>query len=396
MNIVKFIPMRWSCLFILYFTLSYRVFPQESPDKINMAYFYQAGNELLIDYVYTTDNLLRISYKYKDPLLLSVYYVAWESEKSKKSVKNELLTSACNEKDCLLTLQLDSFANENYHTLIFRDEESKHEYVFPIMKNIGTKSPILLSDSNLEWLPDRFLTPNTFVTPQALDNSALIFVYYYNDSFTPAGPPTGLRKGQPNIQADSTFTVLSHTAFELSKPGLYLMQTDTNSVNAFSISVFENPFPEFKTLKQLIGSMEYLSTAEESQLIKEKEPNKNTFEGAWIKMAGTEPNAKAGIRYYFRGINQSNTLFTTYKEGWKTDQGMIYTIFGPPIYVRKIGFTEVWGYDRTQNHDNLEFTFSHYPIIFSQYHSILHRDAVFSTPWNRTVDRLRRGTPNYE
>ena len=36
---------------------------------------------------------------------------------------------------------------------------------------------------------------------------------------------------------------------------------------------------------------------------------------------------------YYRRVRFANEEFTQYKDGWKTDRGMIYILFGPPNQV---------------------------------------------------------------
>ncbi len=51
-------------------------------------------------------------------------------------------------------------------------------------------------------------------------------------------------------------------------------------------------------------------------------------------------------------------LFTSYKEGWKTDKGMIFIVLGPPDKVQRSKDREVWTYDQRGNAQNVNFTFN--------------------------------------
>jgi GWxTD domain-containing protein len=43
---------------------------------------------------------------------------------------------------------------------------------------------------------------------------------------------------------------------------------------------------------------------------------------------GTEANEL--MDEYYRRVNYANANFRSFREGWKTDMGMVYIIFGPP------------------------------------------------------------------
>ena len=59
---------------------------------------------------------------------------------------------------------------------------------------------------------------------------------------------------------------------------------------------------------------------------------------------GNIDKARELIRIYYTRILYSNYYFTSYKEGWRTERGMIYTIYGPPDKVYKTSDGESWGY----------------------------------------------------
>ena len=56
----------------------------------------------------------------------------------------------------------------------------------------------------------------------------------------------------------------------------------------------------------------------------------------WIKCGGNIDKARELIRIYYTRVFYSNYYFTSYKEGWRSERGMIYIIYGPPDKVYKI------------------------------------------------------------
>jgi hypothetical protein len=93
------------------------------------------------------------------------------------------------------------------------------------------------------------------------------------------------------------------------------------------------------------------------------------------------------MRNYFRQVELANRYFTSYKEGWKTDRGMVYIVFGLPTEVAKIEDREVWTYRR----DDLRttFTFMKSSSVFDPDNYVLIRDKKYQQMWYETIDKWR-------
>jgi hypothetical protein len=89
-------------------------------------------------------------------------------------------------------------------------------------------------------------------------------------------------------------------------------------------------------------------------------------------------------------VEDANALFTSYKEGWKTDRGMIYTVMGPPVSMTKEADSETWIYQSAGSED-LRFVFKKISNIFSNNHYELFRDKSYDRPWFLAIDRWRKG-----
>ena len=82
----------------------------------------------------------------------------------------------------------------------------------------------------------------------------------------------------------------------------------------------------------------------------------------------------------------ANEFFTTYKEGWKTDRGIIFTVFGMPTTVQKTATYEYWYYKRTSERDLVEFTFDKVDGLY-----LLRRSPSYTQPWSAEVFAWRSG-----
>jgi hypothetical protein len=95
----------------------------------------------------------------------------------------------------------------------------------------------------------------------------------------------------------------------------------------------------------------------------------------------TELNTPFGKSYFF--IKKANELFTSYKEGWKTDRGMVYVIFGNPDRVFRENKKEIWLYG------DIRFEFKIISNLFAPKMYVLLRDKGYEKIWIKKITDLR-------
>ena len=108
-------------------------------------------------------------------------------------------------------------------------------------------------------------------------------------------------------------------------------------------------------------------------------------------MAGNREKAVRIISSYYRRIAEANEMFSRYKEGWMTDRGMIYIIYGPPNDVSRNLDEEVWTYEKTVNMNKIKFTFMSVRNLFTDQHYELERNDELRQTWFRAIDLWRKG-----
>ena len=108
-------------------------------------------------------------------------------------------------------------------------------------------------------------------------------------------------------------------------------------------------------------------------------------------MAGNRERARVLIKSYYSRVQYANIFFTSYFEGWKTDRGLIYIIFGPPSSVYRNNETEIWNYSQSYNYGPLNFTFDKIKNPFTSNDYQLRRSNYYELPWYRAVDSWRDG-----
>ena len=101
------------------------------------------------------------------------------------------------------------------------------------------------------------------------------------------------------------------------------------------------------------------------------------------------------IEQYYSRIEAANLLFSAYKEGWKTDRGMVYVVLGPPMRIEWTAEGERWHYSYNTSDPREVFYFNRVrgqgrQDVIDQY--VLERHAYYSTTWRRAAATETAGT----
>ena len=220
-------------------------------------------------------------------------------------------------------------------------------------------------------------------------------VFYYGHSFEAAGSPmnTAPKPVSKSLEIDSTFTINSGETLTFEKEGLYNIFSDTTQSEGMGILVVNERYPKMTKPDALLGPLLYMSTNTEINEIKKAEDYKKALDKYWLTlMNGNAPLAQQSIRSFYGRVEEANQLFTTYKEGWKTDKGMIYIVLGPPDKVQRSKDREVWTYDQRGNAQNVNFTFNRRNNQFVDDHYELVRYAEYQPIWYPVVEAWRNGS----
>jgi GWxTD domain-containing protein len=227
---------------------------------------------------------------------------------------------------------------------------------------------------------------------QIKGSSGSHILFYYPEDFDPAVPPMAApANSSNNLTVAETLSISRDSVFSLQNKGLYFIQHDTTQLSGHSFRLTNRYFPEVGTLSDFAGPIRYLSTNEEWEQLKSADFSKKELDRFWLKVAQTEDRAKRIIRSYYHRVEQANELFTNYKEGWKTDQGMIYILYGNPDQVQMLADREVWIYRQTADLPEIKFTFVRVKNPFTNRHLVLLRNKNYTRAHYQIVSQWRRG-----
>ncbi|QRR04344.1 GWxTD domain-containing protein [Dyadobacter sandarakinus] len=238
-------------------------------------------------------------------------------------------------------------------------------------------------------LNEEFTLKNTEGSP------AQLHVVYYNHDFEAAGSPMNVaqKNAGKTLEIDSTFSINANEPLRFTKEGLYNIFADTSKSEGLGLLVVNERFPKMTRPQLLLEPLLYMSTNNEIGEIKKADDFKKALDKYWLTlMNGNAMLAQQSIRAYYGRVEEANQLFTTYKEGWKTDKGMIYIVLGPPDKVQRSKDREVWTYDRRGNAQNVNFTFNRRNNQFVDDHYELVRYAEYQPIWYPVVEAWRNGS----
>jgi GWxTD domain-containing protein len=278
-------------------------------------------------------------------------------------------------------------------TVKVTDQEVLQEAQEEFFLGAGNNFPALLSADNNTLID--YALPKENLKFLSNDQQT-VFVYRIKQDFLPAQPPmqTDGVNTTPELKVDSSFQIKAGEVFQLREKGLYFAQLDTNSVYGFGFRVTADDFPKYKTVYNLIEPLVYISDYSEispMQRLKQEDAygKKLALDQYWLNLAKDETKAKRMIKLYYQRVSEANRYFTTYKEGWRTDMGMVYIVFGRPESIIRFQGQEQWLY-RYYGQD-IRLTFVKRNNQFTRQHYELVRDAKLKEVWYEMVERWRLG-----
>jgi GWxTD domain-containing protein len=280
------------------------------------------------------------------------------------------------------------------------DENSRKDYTYylPAEKtSVFSQQNFLLSDSTGTPLFSNKQETGRQLRLQnlRLRNASLKIDYYSNSYALP--PPPFSQKMPDLIPASPDSTRLLTTGpngadftLKILRRGIIFIHPDTVNKTGCTVLGVEKNFPKVQSHDQMIAASRYIMNKEEHQKLVEAADKQGAIEAFWLSLAGNNDRAKELIKRYYNRVQDANSYFTSHIEGWKTDMGMIYIIFGTPAKTYKTSDMETWEYS-IQNAPPLMFHFEKVRNPFSENCFRLQRSINYKDPWTLAVSHWREG-----
>lgn len=218
----------------------------------------------------------------------------------------------------------------------------------------------------------------------------LRYYHYLPDIKLPPAPFSSNYPDLPNfkdfikLKSDSSNSIII-------EEGLYFVTAEEGKEEGYSFFTAPGGFPSVRKIDQLHYPVRYLTTkAEFDDIAKSKYP-KEKLDQFWIESAGTKDRARVLISSYYHRVEEANTFFSSYTEGWRTDRGMIHLVFGSPTKINRTKNSETWIYGEEESNASLHFQFQKIESPWTDNLYILNRDALFKSHWERMVSTWRSG-----
>ena len=249
---------------------------------------------------------------------------------------------------------------------------------------------ILLEDSIQNPLMNTFARKGDKIRIRHSDiNNATFYVKYFHQRHKPASAPyTPVKMDlfNPRSRSKQMITVNRNEYFRLEKEGLYFIQLDTLSKQGIFLNSFHKDFPKLTNSDELVLATRYITRNWEYERLTKRGDKKKRLDEFWLERGGTKDRARVLISIYYNRAQKANEYFSTYKEGWKTDRGIIYLIFGSPDRTQKTQNYEYWFYQGTTQQNTVGFFFDKKE---KQY--FLRRAPYLEVHWNAQVHEWRKG-----
>ncbi|HRG00502.1 MAG TPA: GWxTD domain-containing protein [Bacteroidia bacterium] len=271
-----------------------------------------------------------------------------------------------------------------------------HHNLYSNKESVNSRQNFLVYNSRQEVLFNSYYKPDDVVYIQSFRNKEKLYeVDFFKANFRLALPPFSVEPMQHfSYKPDSTFSVYEKNGLiELALPqkGFFHLKTNNATKEGVTFYVYESSYPKIKNTEQMIMATRYIMAKKEFDNCMISEDKKAAIDKFWVDIGGSNERAKELIKKYYGRVQESNKLFSSFQEGWKTDRGMIYIVFGAPNNVSKRKNGEIWTYGEVGNPSSLVFIFTKVINPFTDNDYYLERSEVFKAPWYEAVDMWRQG-----
>jgi GWxTD domain-containing protein len=262
-------------------------------------------------------------------------------------------------------------------------------------RNRYTDQNFLFRDSNGEVIFERLLAAQSVFHIESVRNNDLdsMDVWQFNaDTKLPPPPFSNNAVEQPDFKMGSKSTIsFKQGMATFNQMGLYQLLRIPGKTSGIIVRKNSHNYPLVDEANQLFPPLRYITTKGEYEEMSKSSYAKPLVDAFWLESGATKERARELIRIYYTRVEEANRYFTTYTEGWRTDRGMIYLVFGPPIELEISESQEKWHYGSADDESEIVFTFNKLNNTLGMPHFQLKRDPYFKLQWENMVNAWRNG-----
>lgn len=264
----------------------------------------------------------------------------------------------------------------------------------PVFRKVSPERNYLLTNSEgVPFISEYFYSGREFnlLSDNPFDTVSFDF---YKSSFNPALPPYIVDINQTSIQVikpDSSGVLRSSDYINMPEEGVLIFSSNNKIPGCFSYLLKKYDYPGVSRVKDLVEPLVYITKEDELRLMKESKSYKLAVDSFWLNIGGSIEYSRKLIKHYYARVEFANKFFTSYKEGWKTDKGMVFIVLGKPDLVTRNSDVEEWQYERVLNKEFVTFTFKRKPSFLSLDNFELERSEDYKEMWTSLVENWRKG-----
>lgn len=266
------------------------------------------------------------------------------------------------------------------------------KFVFQITNN-NASEPLTINTKLLKFESDtNFARPMNFndYSPSSIEYEGIDFSDYEEINSN-----RRVLTNQGNVLIEFTFPKLERGNYRFEA---YSNRGEDNELyKARDFSIKSAHYPSISTAKEFAKPLYYLMTKKEFENLMSIEDNfelKKAIDRFWLSNIKNSQIAKSVVELFYLRVEEANKQFSSYKEGWRTDRGMIYILFGPPWYLDESLNTKVWSYSYNSQDFDKNFFFTA-PRLKSKFYPfenyLLQRSSGYSTVYYQQIEYWRSG-----
>jgi len=135
---------------------------------------------------------------------------------------------------------------------------------------------------------------------------------------------------------------------------------DDNLLSKKKVALVDEKFPYYSSVKKQIEPYQYILPQDVFEAINGL-TNPDSIEHVFISYFKNQIKNRTTLtevlKLYSNRVSEANYFFTNFKDGWKTDMGMVYIIYGPPLFVTRRYDEVLWHYTHEPNDPLRVFSF---------------------------------------
>jgi len=284
------------------------------------------------------------------------------------------------------------------HLLVFdiydRVRDKQYYIDIPLVIGEWQRPPFILMKET-EDVPyfAKYLTVNSAVRPVHMFNESAKFEItgYVEESPFPMPPFEDSKIEEPTLNAiDTLYGVNNKEVFKFYNEGFFEFSSPDSNGAILPLLVTDEYYPYYEEYNELVKPLIFISTNDEFQKIRSSDFPRDAFEEfVSMSISTNERISKDFIKTYYSRIRKSARLFSADRKGWKTDQGMIFQIFGKPQQVFRNETTELWVYS-SANGGRVRYIFDIIPENGRLVYKLI-RGKRYREDWMQAVTQWRTG-----